>query len=109
QVGNTEHYSASDWIEDIKLAQEAQIDAFALNMARGEPMNAKAIADAFSNAEALVFKLFFSFSFDHFGRGPFSKDEVVLWINKYASSSAYFRHQGKPFVSTFEGPDQAED
>ncbi|KXH28062.1 mutanase [Colletotrichum nymphaeae SA-01] len=106
-VGNTEHYSAADWIDDIKLAQEAHIDAFALNMAKGEPMNAKAIADAFSNAEALGFKLFFSF--DYAGRGPFSKEEVITWINKYASSSAYFRYQGKPFVSTFEGPDQAED
>ncbi|KAI8241268.1 Glucan endo-1,3-alpha-glucosidase agn1 [Colletotrichum sp. SAR 10_96] len=106
-VGNTEHYTASDWVNDIKLAQEARIDAFALNMAKGEPMNTKAIADAFSNAEALGFKLFFSF--DYAGRGPFSKDEVISWINKYAPSSAYFRHQGKPFVSTFEGPDQAED
>lgn len=70
-------------------------------------MNTKAIADAFSNAEALGFKLFFSFDYD--GRGPFSKDEVISWINKYAPSSAYFRHQGKPFVSTFEGPDQADD
>ncbi|KAK1445514.1 glycosyl hydrolase family 71 [Colletotrichum cuscutae] len=106
-VGNTEHYSAADWIDDIELAQEAHIDAFALNMAKGEPMNAKAIADAFSNAEALGFKLFFSF--DYAGRGPFSKEEVITWINKYVSSSAYFRYQGKPFVSTFEGPDQAED
>ncbi|KAF4860448.1 Glucan endo-1,3-alpha-glucosidase agn1 [Colletotrichum siamense] len=106
-VGNTEHYTASDWVDDIKLAQEAHIDAFALNMAKGEPMNTKAIADAFSNAEALGFKLFFSF--DYAGRGPFSKDEVISWINKYAPSSAYFKHQGKPFVSTFEGPDQAED
>ncbi|KAK1985565.1 mutanase [Colletotrichum cereale] len=76
-------------------------------MAKGEPMNAKAIADAFSNAETLGFKLFFSF--DYAGRGPYSKDEVISWINKYAPSSAYFRHQGQPFVSTFEGPDQAED
>ncbi|TQN70327.1 Glucan endo-1,3-alpha-glucosidase agn1 [Colletotrichum shisoi] len=76
-------------------------------MARGEPMDAKAITDAFSNAEALGFKLFFSF--DYAGRGPFSKDEVVSSINKYAPSSAYFRHQKKPLVSTFEGPDQAED
>ncbi|KAJ0387169.1 hypothetical protein COL922a_002781 [Colletotrichum nupharicola] len=97
-VGNTENYSASDWIDDISLAQEAHIDAFALNMAKGEPMNAKAIADAFSDAEALGFKLFFSF--DYAGRGPYSKDEVI---------SAYFRHQGKPLVSTFEGPDQVED
>ncbi|WQF79056.1 Putative glycoside hydrolase family 71 [Colletotrichum destructivum] len=106
-VGNTERNSGPDWIDDIKLAQEALIDAFALNMARGEPMNVKAIADALSNAEAPGFKLFFSF--DYAGRGPFSKDEVVSWINKYAPSSAYFRHQGKPLVSTFEGPDQAED
>ncbi|KAF6805710.1 mutanase [Colletotrichum musicola] len=106
-VGNTEHYSKSDWVDDIKLAQDAHIDAFALNMAKGEPMNAKAIADAFSNAEELGFKLFFSF--DYAGRGPYAKDEVITWINKYAPSSAYFRHQGRPLVSTFEGPDNAED
>ncbi|KZL72804.1 glycosyl hydrolase family 71 [Colletotrichum tofieldiae] len=74
-VGNTEHCSASDWIDDIKLAQEAHTDAFALNMAKGEPMNAKAIADAFSNSEVLGFKLFFSF--DYAGPGPFSKHEVL--------------------------------
>ncbi|GKT90280.1 glycosyl hydrolase family 71 protein [Colletotrichum tofieldiae] len=65
-------------------------------MAKGEPMNAKAIADAFSNSEVLGFKLFFSF--DYAGPGP-----------SPSTSSAYFRHQGKPFVSTFEDPDQAED
>lgn len=107
QVGNTEHYTASDWIDDIKLAQEAHIDAFALNMAKGEPMNEKAIASVFSHAETLGFKLFFSF--DYAGRGPYSKSEVLGWINRYASSGAYFRHNGQPLVSTFEGPEQAED
>ncbi|CCF31745.1 mutanase [Colletotrichum higginsianum] len=106
-VGNTENYSASDWIDDITLAQEAHIDAFALNMAKGEPMNEKAISSVFSHAETLGFTLFFSF--DYAGRGPYSKAEVLGWINKYASSSAYFRHNGQPLVSTFEGPEQAED
>ncbi|KAF6817200.1 Mutanase Pc12g07500-like protein 6 [Colletotrichum plurivorum] len=89
-VGNTEHYSKSNWVDNIKLAQDAHINTFTLNMAKGEPMNAKAIADAFSNAEELGFKLFFSF--DYAGRSPYAKDEVITWINKYAPSSAYFRH-----------------
>lgn len=62
---------------------------------------------AFRAAEGLGFKLFFSF--DYAGNGPFQKSDVISYINKYAASSAYYRHNGKPFVSTFEGPLNAAD
>jgi hypothetical protein len=34
---------------------------------------------------------------------------VAGLINKWATSSAYYGYRGQPFVSTFEGPDQADD
>lgn len=39
QIGNTEHYYDGDWYNDIALAKEAHIDAFALNIAYAEVMN----------------------------------------------------------------------
>ncbi|KAJ0353197.1 hypothetical protein COL154_012253 [Colletotrichum chrysophilum] len=57
-ITNSANYTADDWLDDIAKAKAAHIDAFALNMAYGDPTNEKS---------------------------------------------------GKPFVSTFEGPDNAED
>lgn len=76
-------------------------------MAAGEEMNDKSVAAVFAKAEQLGFHLFFSF--DYAGKGPWDKGDVTKMIQKYASSPAHFRHEGKPMVSTFEGPDQAED
>ncbi|KAK3327086.1 mutanase [Cercophora scortea] len=70
-------------------------------------MNTKSIADAFSWAETLNFKLLFSF--DYAGRGVWEKEDVRFLISKYAASAAYFRHQGRPLVTTFEGSANASD
>jgi hypothetical protein len=43
-VGNTAQFQVSDWEFNIKLAMEAHIDAFALNMAYGWPYNYDALA-----------------------------------------------------------------
>ncbi|GKT42730.1 mutanase Pc12g07500 [Colletotrichum spaethianum] len=107
QVGNTAEYTDSDWADDINKAKEAHIDAFALNMAQGEEMNDKSVKAVFAKAEQLGFQLFFSF--DYAGNGPWKKQVVIEMLQKYSSSPAHFRHEGKPFVSTFEGPAQAED
>ncbi|KAK2026961.1 hypothetical protein LX32DRAFT_723107 [Colletotrichum zoysiae] len=107
QVGNTAEYTDSDWEDDINKAKEAHIDAFALNMAQGEDMNDKSVMAAFAKAEQLGFQLFFSF--DYAGNGPWKKQVVIDMIKKYGSSPAHFHHKGKPFVSTFEGPAQADD
>ncbi|KAE8132052.1 glycosyl hydrolase family 71-domain-containing protein [Aspergillus pseudotamarii] len=100
-------YEVSDWKHDMTLAQEAHIDAFALNMAHNEATNEQSVENAFQAAESLVFQLFFSF--DYAGNGPWPQAEVIAMLQKYSSSSAHYRYQGKPFVSTFEGPGNAED
>ncbi|KAK3351870.1 glycosyl hydrolase family 71-domain-containing protein [Neurospora tetraspora] len=106
-VGNTENYTTSDWLDDMRQAKKAHIDAFALNMAHGEETNEKSLSAAFSAAASEGMQLFFSF--DYAGNGPWPKETVIEYITKYGSSGAYFHHNGKPFVSTFEGPDNADD
>ncbi|KAF6827578.1 alpha-glucanase [Colletotrichum musicola] len=81
------------------MAQEAHIDAFALNMAYDDPTNEDSVAAAFQHASSLGFQLFFSF--DYAGNRPWPKAERPGTNN--------FRYNGKPFVSTFEGPESAED
>ncbi|WQF84017.1 Putative glycoside hydrolase family 71 [Colletotrichum destructivum] len=106
-VGNTENYTSADWEDDMRLAKRAHIDAFALNMAHGEAVNEGALVAAFSAASSIGIQLFFSF--DYAGNGPWPQDTVVQYINQFASSSTYFHYNNKPFVSTFEGPDNAND
>lgn len=91
----------------MKLAQEAHIDAFALNMAFDDPVNSEALSAAFAAAESLGFKLFLSF--DYAGNGPWPQDTVVGYIYQYGWSKAYYSHAGRPFVSTFEGSANADD
>ncbi|KAH0420927.1 hypothetical protein CcaCcLH18_13725 [Colletotrichum camelliae] len=89
-VGNTASYTADTWRTDIRLAKEAHIDAFALNMAYGESMNDKSLQLAFEAAKSEGFKL--------------------ILLKKYTSQAEYFKHSdGKPLVSTFEGPGNADD
>ncbi|KAG7150578.1 Mutanase like protein [Verticillium longisporum] len=61
-VSNAVDYTESDWANEIRLAQEAHIDAFALNMAYNQG-EAPQLKDAFSAASATSFQLFFSFDY----------------------------------------------
>jgi hypothetical protein len=71
-------------------------------------MNNKSIAAAFDAAANVKgFQLFFSF--DYAGRGAWSKADVLGIIQSYASRTEYYKHGGKPLVSTFEGSANAED
>ncbi|PYI12923.1 mutanase [Aspergillus violaceofuscus CBS 115571] len=106
-VTNSQNYTASDWESDMKLAQDAHIDAFALNMAWQDSTNDISVEAAFDAAGSVGFKLFFSF--DYAGNGPWSKDTVISMIQQYGSNGAYFLYNGQPFVSTFEGPGNADD
>ncbi|KAF7857093.1 uncharacterized protein EAF02_011326 [Botrytis sinoallii] len=106
-VTNSQNYTAADWSGDISLAQAAHIDAFALNMAYDDPVNSAGVAAAFVAADSAGFNLFFSF--DYAGNGTWPMDQVISYISTYSSHGAYFRHNGLPFVSTFEGPGNAED
>ncbi|KAE8416193.1 glycosyl hydrolase family 71-domain-containing protein [Aspergillus pseudocaelatus] len=104
---NSENYTSSDWETDMTLAKNSHIDAFALNMARRDPTNYHSLEMAFVAANTVGFKLFFSF--DYAGNGPWDQDEVTALIQKYGSNGAYFQHNAQPFVSTFEGPSNADD
>ncbi|KAJ5720907.1 uncharacterized protein N7483_008841 [Penicillium malachiteum] len=106
-MANTAQYDVSDWKRDISLAKEAHLDAFALNMAYGMPGNEQSAANAFLTAEDLGFQLFFSF--DYAGNGSWPQSQIIYYLQKYASSPAYYKHQKRTFVSTFEGPENAND
>lgn len=106
-MGNTPTWGLSDWKNNIQLAVDAHIDAFALNIANGWHANDASLALAFEAASSLNFQLFFSF--DYAGNGVWAQTDVISLIIQYSNSSAYFHYNGKPFVSTFEGPDNAED
>ncbi|OQD72534.1 hypothetical protein PENANT_c241G10766 [Penicillium antarcticum] len=57
---NSANYTSSDWENDMKLAQDTHINAFALNMAYNNPTNIKSLSAAFATADSIGFKLFFS-------------------------------------------------
>ncbi|THY17642.1 glycoside hydrolase [Aureobasidium pullulans] len=109
-VGNvatlTPSYSTADWQKDIRSAQSSHIDAFALNIANDGRYGAQ-LANAFSAANTLGFKLFFSF--DYAAQGAFSQQVVIDLINQYKGNGAYYQYNGKAFVSTFEGPGNSGD
>ncbi|KAL4889334.1 glycoside hydrolase [Aspergillus ambiguus] len=105
-VGNTGSYSEKEWKDDIMLAQAANIDAFALNMATNEIFK-DSLSNAFSIAKDVNFKLFFSF--DYAGNGSWPRQEVINLLGQYKDHPAYYRQGGKPFVSTFEGAQNATD
>ncbi|PKX91286.1 putative alpha-1,3-glucanase [Aspergillus novofumigatus IBT 16806] len=106
-VTNSENYTLTDWQSDMTLAKDAHIDAFALNMAFLDKTNNPSLEMAFEAANAVGFKLFFSF--DYAGNGPWDATVVIKMIQQYGPNNAYFQHNSKPFVSTFEGPGNAED
>ncbi|KAK0100857.1 hypothetical protein ONS95_007304 [Cadophora gregata] len=106
-VSNSGKYTAADWESDINAAKAAHIDAFAMNFARNEATTDIALPAAFAAADKLKFGLFFSF--DYAANCTFPKESVIKYINDYAGRPSYYRYNGKPFVSTFEGPDSAAD
>ena len=106
-MGNAGNYTLEDWTTDIKLAQLAHIDAFALNIVASEHNLSSILPLAFGAAADLDFKLFFSF--DYAGNGPWSKSQVGSILSTYTPLAAYYEYKAKYFVSTFEGPDNADD
>lgn len=89
------------------MAQEAHIDAFALNIAAGDSKTASQLSNAFTAADSAGFKLFLSF--DYAGNGPSQARDVISLPTTYGPNAAYFDYPGKLFVSTFEGPGNADD
>ncbi|KAK4870114.1 hypothetical protein LT330_005168 [Penicillium expansum] len=67
-VTNSENYTLSNWNSDMTMTKDAHIDAFALNMAWKDGTNEASVKMAFTAANTVGFKLFFSF--DYAGNGP---------------------------------------
>ncbi|POS71414.1 alpha-1,3-glucanase [Diaporthe helianthi] len=105
-VSNAQNYTALDWADEIRLAQAAHIDAFALNTAFNQG-DGPQYDLAFAAAAAAGFQLFVSF--DYAGNGAWPLSQVIQILQNYKGSRAHYRYNGKAFVSTFEGPEAAED
>ena len=87
---------------------ECHIDAFALNIAYNDSTVATSVSRAFQAAQGSGLKLFFSF--DYAGGGAWPKADVQSYLDSYTGNAAYYKtDNGQPFVSTFEGPDNAGD
>ncbi|KAL4883840.1 glycoside hydrolase [Aspergillus karnatakaensis] len=116
-IANAKNYTLSDWTSDITLAKSSSIDAFALNAGFNQKHLHTSFQNAFSAAEDLDFKLFFSL--DYSGDGHWPKDQVITLLKNYTTHPAYFKHdggntgngegKGKALVSTFEGFQSAND
>ncbi|KAK3366374.1 glycoside hydrolase family 71 protein [Podospora didyma] len=111
-LGNTNALTVNDWEADMKTAKAASIDAFVLNVAQGDQNNDVSLSNAFTAAKNAQFKLFFSFDYAASPNGAFGKAGVKALMDKFGGDDAYFKvkEQGnKPLVSTFEGPNNADD
>ncbi|XP_006461401.1 hypothetical protein AGABI2DRAFT_185654 [Agaricus bisporus var. bisporus H97] len=109
-VGNTYPYTQEDWLQDLILASENEIDGFVLNVGVEEWQKHRVI-DCFKACERLPtenkFKLFFSFDMTSI---PGQSQKDVLYLSSYIQTFAnhprtlrYPSATGKIVVSTFSG------
>ncbi|KAJ3737771.1 glycoside hydrolase family 71 protein [Lentinula guzmanii] len=103
-VQNSYSYTKSDWAADISAAQAIGIDGFALNTAVDSYEQTK-YPDAFAAAQAADFDLFISFDMTY----EWETTDMVNLVKQYASSSNYYKWEGKPLVSTFGGDSDSND
>lgn len=85
------------------------IDGFALNIGPNDHYTMPQLRQAYSAASSLFggrFVLFLSFDM---AAGEWPVEQVVACINEFKDSPAQCRVNGLPFVSTFEGPQWAEN
>ncbi|KAL9087001.1 MAG: hypothetical protein Q9165_006829 [Trypethelium subeluteriae] len=100
------------WQTEIGVAQEAAIDGFVLNI--GTPLAGTTqtqISNAFTAAAAQPggFKLLFSFDYLGGSDGAWAATDVESVLSQYASNAAYYKANGQPLVSTFEGTSNTGD
>ncbi|KAH9815971.1 family 71 glycoside hydrolase [Melampsora americana] len=99
--GNFQFYQADDWKEDMKLAKQSGIDAFAINIGR-DVTNERQIPLAYKVADQMDFSIFLSFDMTYYSQPNSSKDLIKL-IQTFAHLKSQFKYEGKPLVSTFSG------
>jgi glucan endo-1,3-alpha-glucosidase len=86
--------------QDIQNAMALGADAFALNLNTDTASWATTtVTSLFNWAQTLGFKLFFSFDMTGFS----SPTQFTSYLQSYVTSSAYYKYNGLPLVSTFNG------
>ncbi|KAJ3936742.1 MAG: glycoside hydrolase [Lentinula lateritia] len=104
-VGNTFPYTEKDWLDDIKLAHEHNIDGFALNIGR-EKWQIDRVSDCFAAASRIEvpFWLFFSFDMSSLPSST-TKDIRYMceYLERFSKSERMFHYGHGLFVSTFAG------
>ncbi|KAL7410783.1 glycosyl hydrolase family 71-domain-containing protein [Mrakia frigida] len=102
-VGNTYPYTAASWNEDVAMAYDSGVDAFALNLGTDSWQRTQtAAAYEAARAHGKGFKLFFSFDMSVWGCGTIS-GSMVDYIVQFAAHPNQYLYNGKVFVSTFAG------
>ncbi|KAI0636141.1 glycoside hydrolase [Trametes polyzona] len=87
-------------VKDVQDAKRMSIDAFALNVQYpSESWATNSIQLLFNAAAANDFKLFFSFDMAVIDQ----PSTFLPLFRQYQNHPAYYRHNGRPFVSTFNG------
>lgn len=86
------------WSDDIAAAQAIGIDGFALNIAQNDYEVGK-IVDAYAAAEAVGFKLFYSFDMSY----SWSQTDMVSIVATHAKSPSTYLWNGNVLVSTYSG------
>ncbi|CAJ2504633.1 Uu.00g120270.m01.CDS01 [Anthostomella pinea] len=105
-VGLTDGQSADQWQQDITDAQNSGIDGFALNVGSSDSWNDAQLPLAYNAAASSGFSLFFSFDM---AASTWTVDQVVSYVNTYKGYGSQLKINDLPLVSTFEGPDWADN
>ncbi|KAI1405037.1 glycoside hydrolase family 71 protein [Hypoxylon fuscum] len=105
-VGLTSGQSQDQWQQDITEAKSAGIDGFALNIGSADSWNGEQLQLAYDTASSNGFTLFLSFDM---AASSWTVDQVVQLVNQYKGASSQLKVNGKPLVSTFEGPGWADN
>ncbi|EJD50719.1 glycoside hydrolase [Auricularia subglabra TFB-10046 SS5] len=96
------NYQLSDWVNDIQLAQQTGIDAFALNIGTDNFTDTQ-LSLAYTAANQLGFKLFISFDFAASPGFNDFQNQIVPRLRTYAPNGANVVWNNKALVSTFAG------
>jgi glucan endo-1,3-alpha-glucosidase len=110
-VGLTYNQTVEQWRHDISSAAASSIDGFALNVGAQDAHTLTALRHAYEaaadwSANTTPFSLFLSFDFA--ASDGWNIDKVANFTNTFKDEPAQFKVDGRPLVSTFEGPGFAD-
>ncbi|KAA1087353.1 hypothetical protein PGT21_029633 [Puccinia graminis f. sp. tritici] len=100
-AGNAQNYTKEQWTSDMRTAQEAHIDAFAINIGV-DPSNEHQLPLIYDTAKSVGFKVFLSFDMNYYAYPGSSKD-IEKRVLQFSKHPARFQYQNKTFISTFSG------